>query len=72
MLVYKRENGYGKQDLDEVREVIHRVCGVGSKDKVILLELLYDYEVLLRVIDGEAIFRHEDRSEARRLKLYGE
>jgi len=70
-MVYCHENGYGNVDLKEVREVIEKYLPVGSRDKVILLEMLYDYECLKRVIEGNgSIFRHEDRSETRRIKLY--
>lgn len=71
MIIYSKEGGYGNQDLKEAREIIERNTSVGSRDKVILLELLYDYEVLRKVINGEAcIFRHSDGSEVRRIKFY--
>ena len=72
MINYTREGGYGNQDVSEARLVIDRHLPVGSEDKVVLLELLYDYEVLLRVINGEgAVYGHPDGSETRRIKLYG-
>jgi hypothetical protein len=70
MIVYSKEGGYGKQDTKEVKEVIDKYLPVGSRDKVTLLEFLYDYECLMRVIEGrQFIFRHEDGSEVRRIKL---
>lgn len=72
MISYCHENGYGNVDVKEVRDVIDRHLPVGSVDKVMLLELLYDYEVLRNVIDGKnCLFRHPDQSETRRIKLYG-
>lgn len=72
MICYTHGGGYGNQDLKEVREVIERHLPVGSRDKVVLLELLHDYECLRRVIEGQGcLFRHEDGSETRRVKLYG-
>ena len=70
-MIYSAEGGYDKQDLKEVREVIDKHLPVGSRDKVVLLEFLHDYEVLQMVIQGKnCIYRHEDRSETRRIKLY--
>lgn len=71
MIVYTKEGGYGRVDVKEAHEVIDRHLPVGSRDKVTLLELLYDYECLLKVVYGQnCIFRHEDGSETRRIKTY--
>lgn len=71
MIVYSHEGGYGNVKVDEIGALIEKLTPVGSSDRVELREMLYDYECLLRVIEGQATFRHEDRSETRRLKLYG-
>lgn len=72
MISYSYEGGYGNNDVVEARKVIDQYLPVGSRDKVILLELLYDYEVLLKVIRGEGcVYRHPDGSETRRIKFYG-
>lgn len=71
MIVYSTDGGYGKEDIKEAREAIEKHLPVGSRDKVTLLGLLYDYEVLRKVIDGHnCVFRHEDGSEVRRIKFY--
>ena len=72
MIVYTAEAGYGNQDVKEVREVIDKYLPVGSRDKVVLLEFLHDYEVLKDIVQGDknCIYRHADRSETRRVKLY--
>lgn len=69
-MAYSHEGGYGNQDLKEARAVIDKHLPAGSSDKVTLLVLLHDYEVLLRVIEGKAVFRHVDGSETQRIKLY--
>ena len=72
MIVYSHDGGYGNESVEEAREIVDRYLPVGSRDKVVLLSLLHDYWVLLNVIDGKnCVFRHEDGSETRRLRLYG-
>lgn len=69
MIVYTKSGGYGAQNTAEARKTIDSLPS-GSRDKVILLGLLYDYECLRRVIDGgQFVFRHEDGSEVRRIKF---
>lgn len=57
----------GLVDQAEVKKLLIAHC------KLIHLmgELRSDYRTLQDVIDGKAIFEHEDRSETRRIKLYG-
>ncbi len=71
MIVYSRDGGYGKVDLKAVEEAI-MALPLGTPGRQLLLELAYDYECMMRVIDGKGcIFRHdEDGSETRRLRLY--
>lgn len=65
MIVYTHENGYGNVDADEVRKVIQDLpLPKGSISRIILLELLLDYEVLHEVVEGKGcVFRHSDGSE---------
>ncbi len=70
MIAYSHEGGYGNVNVAEAQAAID-LLPPGSLAKITLLELLYDYECLRRVIEGNGyLFRHEDRSEVRRLKLY--
>ncbi len=69
MIRYTHENGYANIDLKEAKEAIDTLKS-GSMDKVTLLCLLYEYECLLRVIDGKACFGHSDGSETRRVKIW--
>ncbi len=70
MIVYSHEAGYGNADLKAVEKAI-RALPLTTPGRQDLLELKFDYEVLLRVIDGKGcLFRHEDRSETRRIRLW--
>lgn len=69
MVVLTHEGGYGNVDSEAVQEVIARVGA--ANDRVVLRDLLYDYECLRNVIEGKGtLFRHADGSETRRIKLY--
>lgn len=70
MIRLKRENGYGNSNVKEVNELIDKYLPVGSVDKCVIKEFVYDYERLIDVIDGRAVFGHPDGSEVRRIKLY--
>jgi hypothetical protein len=71
MIVLTKQGGYGNTNLIEAKEVIDKCLKPGSMDKVILMELLYDYERMLDVIHGRnCIYQHEDGSQTCRIKLY--
>lgn len=70
MIHYSHEGGYGNENIQEAREVVEKYLPVGSGDKVIMLSLLYDYKILRKVVDGEAMFSHEDGSKTIRIKFY--
>lgn len=70
MISYSHKNGYGNINLEEVEEVIRSLPGE-TTGRYLLLNLMYDYECILRVIEGHGfVFSHEDGSETRRIKLW--
>ncbi len=69
MLKYTHLGGYGNINLKEAEEAI-QLLPPGSIKKITLMELLYDYECLLSVIDGKACFGHDDGSETIRIKVW--
>jgi hypothetical protein len=69
MIVYTHENGYGNVNIKEMSELINTLPD--ANQRLMMRELLFDYEVLRRVIDGpNFIFQHADGSETRRIKIY--
>lgn len=62
------EAGYGNCEITELRQLIEGQAHTVTRHR--LMDLLGDYERLLQVIDGKAVFRHPDGSETRRIKLY--
>jgi hypothetical protein len=66
MIIYSHEGGYCNIDVDTFRRNLQ--CNIIDRGDV--AALLYDYEILLKILKGEGIFRLEDGSEVRRIKLY--
>ncbi len=70
MIVYTHEGGYGNVNVKQLDDII-RALPMEHPGRQDLIDLLYNYECLMRVIEGKGhIFRHEDGSETRRIKIY--
>ena len=69
MIIYGKENGYGNVDTSKVRAELSN-SGCNDTLRSMIKDLMYDYECIMRVIDGSCVYRHSDGSETRRLKLY--
>jgi len=69
MIRYTHKGGYGNTNISLVESYV-RALPRDTPGRQDLIELIYDYECLLRVIDGKnCVFGHEDGSETRRIKL---
>lgn len=71
MMRYSREQGYAKTDHKTDVEDVLKTASLNAHERMTIRCLLYDYEVLLKVIDGNAIFGHPDGSHVQRFKLCG-
>lgn len=70
MIIYSHEGGYANVDLKAVDKAI-RSLPLNTPGRQDLLEVMYQYEVLLSIIEGKnCVFGHKDGSQTRRIKIW--